>query len=255
MAKELSRRRAIYVAGSLLAAGCAPDERQNNRTAKPDESNPVSGVAEAWDRIHKWLSIHAPKILGSLNPPASDAQIAEAEKAFGLAMPEEWRQLYQVHNGMDLDSNQGSLFYGMNFFTLGRAILELGLSDESEAKPLHVEAADPGIRTVDMYNRKWIAFAHDFGDALLCVDMDPAPSGHIGQVIFTDHDNDVAILLSQSVGQLLWQFVGDLEADRYFLNKEGLEDGEQFLSCVPEIDVVNWFHSSRWKHLRIMRRR
>lgn len=246
MSSEVSRRQALGIAASLLVAGCAPSGRKN--TAKVNRSGPASGVTEGWDRIHTWLSKHAPKILDSLNRPATDAELAAAEKAFNLTMPDEWRELYRIHNGMNRDSNPGSLFYGMNFLTLERAISEYGLNDKPGAKPLPVTAGDTGIRTEDMYNSKWIAVAH-VGRTLVHVDMDPAPAGHVGQVIFTDHDFDVVILLAQSVGQMLWQFVADLEAGRYVLDEESLEDGEEFLSPVPEIDVVNWSFSPRWKHL------
>jgi cell wall assembly regulator SMI1 len=252
MSREVSRRRVLGITTSLLVAGCSLDEPKNCTHAKEKGTKPVNGVTEAWERIHTWLSKHAPKILASLNPPATDAQIAAAEKAFKVRMPDEWRELYRVHDGMNDDSNLGSLFYGMNFLTLERAIVEYGLNDENdepEAKRMPATRAEAGIRTEDMHNRKWIAVAHDGGATLIRVDMDPAPAGHPGQVIFTDHDDDVVFLIAQNIGKLLWQFVEDLEAGRYVLDEDAREDGDEFLSPVPEIDVVNWHRSSRWKHL------
>lgn len=47
-------------------------------------------VVESWDRIHKWLEVNAPKILASLNPGASDEEIAAAERSIGDPMPPDW---------------------------------------------------------------------------------------------------------------------------------------------------------------------
>ena len=62
-----------------------------------------------------------------------------------------------------------------------------------------------------MLNPKWIAFAHDGGASLLRVDMDPAPEGTVGQVIYTDHDDNTVILLGESIEQFLTDFADDLE--------------------------------------------
>lgn len=215
----------------------------------------MSSIPNAWDRIHQWLRSHAPKILTNLNPGASELEIASAERALGIVMPDDWRELYHIHNGMNEEANQGSLFYGMSFLSLERVLANYTREAENkrelgnEYTPESVRAADPGIQLKEMHHKDWIPLAHDWGDTLIRVDLNPAASGKSGQVIFTDHVYRVAILLAPSICQFLDTFANDLECGRYFLKPDALEDGDEFLDCAAELDVVNWWKSPRWKHL------
>jgi len=164
-------------------------------------------------------------------------------------MGEEWRQLYRQHDGMNDEANFGSLFFGMQFMPLTRVLDEQSTASTTASEIMPVRAADNGIRTHNMHNRKWIGLAHDSGDTQLRIDCDPDTSGRFGQVIFTDHADDTTILVAPSISELLRTFAEDLHNGLYYLNKEALADGNQFLSCVPEIDIVNWSFSPRWKHL------
>lgn len=210
----------------------------------------MTSITTSWQRVHHWLSSNAPKILNNLNPPATKLELQAAQEKLGLTMPSEWHELYSTHNGMNSDGNLGSLFHGMQFLSLNEVVRELGNSNKSGADSQPVRAADQGIKKNDIHNPKWIALAHDGADTLLRIDMDPDTQSHSGQVIFTDHDYDIAILLSESLTQFVSQFADDLESGQYFLNKEALADGQQFLDCVAEIDVVNWSRSTKWKHLK-----
>jgi cell wall assembly regulator SMI1 len=247
---KMTRRHAICMAGALLSAACTSDKGDDQLAGNDQSHPPVNTITEAWHRIHDWLSAHAPKILANLNPPATAQEIQEAEQVFALEMPEEWKELYRTHNGMNSEGNLGSLFYGMQFLTLQEAIREFKNNDVPVDNLEPVRAADSGIRREDIFNPKWIAFAHDGGETLLHVDMDPAPTGTAGQVIFTDHADDTVILLNKNLLQFMKQFVDDLAAGRYFLNQEALAEGDEFLDCKPDIDVINWSFSSRWEHLK-----
>lgn len=245
----INRRKALWVWVALLTAGCYRREDAAKPADDAKRDSPVASISDLWSRVHTWLSLNAPKILGNLNRAASDADIDAAERALGCKMPEEWRKLYRVHNGMNSNQNSGSLFFGMQFLSLEKAVREHANSNTAGIEPLPVRASDPGIRKADMNNPKWIAFAHDGGDTLLRVDLDPAPGATVGQVIFTDHADDTVILLAPSLQQFLMTFVDDLESGRYFLDKDALLDENEFLSCDKEIDVVNWSFSPRWKYL------
>ena len=245
----MTRRQALWSAGALFAVGCSHEERKG-KPVNLKTVMPVKNISDAWQRVHAWLGINAPKIMGNLNPPATDLELSATEKGFGQSMPREWHELYRAHNGMNSKANTGSLFFGMQFLPLDAAVREYEKNNVSGTSPVPVRAADTGIRAEDIYNPKWIAFGHDLGETLLRVDMAPSPDGKAGQVIFTDHADDTVILLAGSLTEFMSQFVQDLEGGRYFLNKQALEDGGQFLDCDPEIDVINWAHSERWKHLR-----
>jgi cell wall assembly regulator SMI1 len=220
--------------------------------APADNDNPDSpkaSVRSSWRKIEEWLSNKAPKILRNLNVGAPAAAIDAAERDLGCQMPEDWRELYLTHDGMNDTGNRGNLFYGMTFLSLSRAVRERANNNAAGVQPIPVRASDPGVRKESMHNRSWIAFAHDGGDTLLRVDLDPGSGGTAGQVIFTDHADDTVILLASCLSDFLRDFVCDLEGGRYYLNREALGEGHEFLACDQEIDIVNWHRSPRWQHL------
>ncbi len=253
---QISRRRALLAAAVACVTGCSSKKSETEVTPKNEsevatEMEPdMNSVTESWRQIDDWLSANAPKIVDNLNPPATETELRDAEESLGMQMPPEWHELYRGHNGMNSDANFGSLFFGMQFLTLEESIADHKENSAPVDSWLPVRrASDAGIRTDDMHNPNWIAIANS-GETLIRVDMLPESTGMKGQVIFTDHADDTVILLGTSVAELISNFANDLEAGRYFLNKEALENGDQFLGCDPDIDVVNWSFSPRWKHLR-----
>lgn len=211
----------------------------------------MSSISESWDRIHRWLERHAPKILASLNPGASTEEIAAVENTLGMALPVDWRELYCIHNGINDEKNHGSLFHGMNFFDLNRVVSEMvcALESANDSETVAVTKTDNGIRRDDMHRKEWIPLAHDWGEVLLRVDLAPDLTGTFGQIIFTDYAYNIAGLVAPSISAFLNDFANDLEGGRYFLNPDAIQDGAEFLSCVSEIDVINWWMSPQWKHL------
>lgn len=246
---EVSRRRILRAAVMLFATGCNSRTNTSDAPVSQTKEMPLRTVSDAWQRIHNWLESNAPKIMANLNPPATELELTEAEKSLNQAMPREWHEVYGTHNGMNSTANLGSLFFGMQFLPLDAVLREYELSNVSGHDPIPVRAADSGVRTEDIHNPKWIAFAHDGGETLLRVDMAPGDSGKIGQVIFTDHADNTVIQLAESLTDFMSQFADDLESGQYSLDKQALEDGDQFLACDPKIDVVNWHRTDRWKHL------
>lgn len=53
----------------------------------------------AWPRIDAWLRTHAKLVGRQLRPPASDEQIATAERAIGHPLPASLRDAYRAHDG------------------------------------------------------------------------------------------------------------------------------------------------------------
>ena len=200
----------------------------------------------SWNRIECWLAENAPKIIGNLNAPASETELAAAETSLRLSFPQDVRDLYRRHNGMNSNDNHGSLFFGMHFLPLAELVENHALTD-GDAIP--VRAADAGINQTDILNPKWIPFAQDYGECRLCVDLAPAINGTAGQVIFTDQADNTAILVASSLDHFLATFADELDGGKYFLNQDALDDGNHFLGCIAEIDIINWVGSPKWQHL------
>ena len=59
----------------------------------------VLPVSESWHRIDTWLAAHAPSSLARLNPPASQADIRDAERVLGIPLPGDLAESLRCHNG------------------------------------------------------------------------------------------------------------------------------------------------------------
>ena len=57
----------------------------------------------AWQQIHSWLALHAPQILASLKPGATEAELDDAERTLKVKFPAALRVLYRIHDGQDLE--------------------------------------------------------------------------------------------------------------------------------------------------------
>lgn len=150
---------------------------------------PVLAIDAAWSRLETYLAQEDPDALASLQPPASEEQVAALEAELGVSLPSALRATLLRHDGQeDIDH----LYDGERF--LGCA----GIRGEwRNWKALSLDedlitckgAPGPGVKD-DWFNLKWIPFSHDGMGDHLCVDMDPAEGGIVGQVIRVWHDLD-----------------------------------------------------------------
>jgi cell wall assembly regulator SMI1 len=85
------------------------------------------------------------------------------------------------------------------------------------------ESEDETARLV-WWSKAWIPFAEGPGGDLLCVDLDPGPKGHNGQVIRFWHDEPWRHQLAPSVGEFLGGYLQDLGRGQYRVGKTGSVD-------------------------------
>jgi cell wall assembly regulator SMI1 len=168
-------------------------------------------VSHSWALLDAWL-VSAPDAISiELNPPATDEEIGALERELGVSMPDEFIASLKIHNG------QAGSYTGD--FAGGEALLDIGgIAKEWGNWRYRVTAGDfDGITSDsddkvkdDWYNLKWILFAHnDCGDHL-CLDLDPAPGGTVGQVIRVWHDDDRRACVAPSFAAWLQHAVASL---------------------------------------------
>lgn len=204
-------------------------------------------IQKQLEKIQDWLEQHAPKIVNqSLNSAANTLEISQFEHIISKPLPDDFKQLYCWHNGMNDEENLGSLFYGMEFLSFNKIKdKRVDLADLVD-ELFVIEHADPQINKTNAHHPDWIIFAHDGGRTGLYLDLAPTSLGKVGQIIFVDHDYNVAILVANSIAELIQQFSEDLQQALYHLNEEALEDDNEFLETDASIDLVNWYSSQRW---------
>ena len=197
-------------------------------------------------KIDTWLQENAPKIFElSLNSPATAEELKSFEDYLGCDLPQDFKDLYRWHNGMNDKDNVGSLFQGMELLSLDN-IKTWRSGFENEEAPL--EHTDSQVKKDNAFNNKWIKFSDDGGRTGLYLDLDPTELGTVGQIIFVDLDYDVGFLVAKSMINLVSVFLNDLNNQFYFLSEDALDDDQEFLEADPTIDIVNWNDSERWAH-------
>ncbi len=134
-----------------------------------------------WASLETEIRGLAPSALRELRLPATDADVAWFAE---LGVPADWQALYRVHDG------QGMVFPAFFWMRLR------GPTDTVEAEHTRMcraggpglVAGDPPARVVGPVQRawaseRWIPIGTDFGGELLCIDLDPASGGQVGQLI------------------------------------------------------------------------
>lgn len=203
-----------------------------------------------WKYIHHWLGLNAPKILASLNPPATDKQLAALQSRFKVPLPDDFIALYRTHNGFDYHAVHG-LFWGINFASIDEILqehaLEIDLQRDCASECLAF--AQPSISSTQLFNSNRIAFGNG-GRSTLFVDLEPTIKGAIGQVIFRDLECSIALKLANSITDMVAQFSLDLLVGNYRLCEFAAKEGDEWLMPSKELDVGNWMFSDRWSYVK-----
>jgi cell wall assembly regulator SMI1 len=114
---------------------------------------------------------------------AAEKALAAVEKVLGVALPEDFRSFYLLHDG----GGEWEVRPGHTLSPLRHCLSELDLN-----KPQIGEDGDPDAKKVkgDFFNARWLPFTSDSGGNSYCLDLDPPKAGTRGQVIFFDHEDE-----------------------------------------------------------------
>lgn len=166
-------------------------------------------LAATWGRLERWLAAHAPRALASLNPPASEDEIAQAERALGVALPGDVRASLRRHDGQEPDI---PLFAGWSLLPCRRVVAEWRVwKDLLDAGRLRDrEAQAEGAVRAEWWNPRWIPITGDGTGDHHCVDLSPAPGGTSGQVITMWHDSGRRRVVAPAFESWLCRIADDL---------------------------------------------
>jgi cell wall assembly regulator SMI1 len=145
-----------------------------------------------WDRFELMLKTHAPALLASLRPPATEAQIAAAESKLGVQFPAEIRRAY---------SSEGMFFAPFNWWACLDDVLHnwqmtKGVSDDARREldeslfPVADSSWDELKIAPVWWNERWIPIGLSGTSTSVYFDLDPAAKGTFGQLIRDDGMQD-----------------------------------------------------------------
>lgn len=230
---------ATLVMAGLLPAMCAKRSQSPFGTDAADAPLRPAGaakplldedIAPVLARLDAWYAAHLSPARYSFNPPAADAQLDAFERQVGLELPRAYRQLYRWHDGED-DDRWGHI-YGLPLLPLQEAAAQWQAWTRTLAyfkgNRYLVPAGSWPEGAVDpaYINPRWIPLTHDGSGNHIGLDFDPWPGGRVGQIILFGRDEDVKIVLAQSLGSFLEWIAGLLEHGNVRL---GVSQGERVL--------------------------
>jgi cell wall assembly regulator SMI1 len=175
----------------------------------------------AWERYVAAIAKSHPAFRGYFEAGASEARIAEAEKALRLRFPPDLRRLLSRHAG-SLDERQ--VLPGWMLFSSERIVDEWRIWEELRREQFVPEdyTCEPEgpIKGDEWWRLGWIPFCGDGGGNHLCVDVDPPPKGTSGQVISMWHDDAARALIAGSLTEFIEIIAQDAENGLLFWDEE-----------------------------------
>lgn len=217
--------------GGLLPSVCAmrqitrkPAKSMSGVPKRPKgEAKPMlqEDITPVLARLDAWYAANLAADKYVFNPPATDEQIDAFEHLVGRKMPRSYRQLYKWHNGEN-DDRWGHI-YGLPLLPLEQAAADWKSWTKTLAEFGGNRYAIPGGAwpegAVDpaYTNPAWIPLTNDGSSGHIGLDFDPWPGGRVGQVILFGRDEDVKVVLAESLGQFLGWVAGLLESGNFRL--------------------------------------
>jgi cell wall assembly regulator SMI1 len=189
----------------------------------------AKAVEAVWARIAAWLRQHTPDEVENLRPPASNRCLNHLEDTTGLRVPPQMEQSYKIHDGFWVEMFLFGEVYGGHLLSL-KAIE----SDWLRWKKVAVEcgfadlAAEPlGPIKPRNWNPCWLPVTDAGNGNFFCVDLDPAPGGVIGQIIWYDRVEGPVRVVANGFAEWVEQYATDLEFGRIVYRPgEGFIRGE-----------------------------
>jgi molybdopterin molybdotransferase len=172
----------------------------------------MEAIADLWKRIAKWYRRHAPPEALSLGRPATSKEIALVESILDVKFPRGVWESYRIHNG----SNDTWVFEYSGYYLSLKDIVQswailLPLAENPEYRELRTSPQGPIKENV--WNKRWIPVTGSGSGDHLCIDLDPASGGALGQVIEYSHEEGPKRCVANSFGEWLTKFVGQLESN------------------------------------------
>lgn len=172
-------------------------------------------MRDEWSRFESWLKAHFLKGYNDLNEPAKDEQINILESKLSVKLPSKFVEFMKTHNGQR--GKSGWIIDGSELLSCERIIDEWevwnGLLVRGEFED-NKEKRDNGVKD-DWWNPNWVPFTYDGCGNHLCIDLDPAESGTVGQIITMWHDESERKIMAASFEQWFAQYVQDVGSGKY----------------------------------------
>jgi cell wall assembly regulator SMI1 len=146
------------------------------------------------------LALQFPDVLPTLNPPATEKQIASFEAAVSQKLPEDIKTAYRWHNGCrclpgeisaPLSNEAYFLIYGGRWLSLDEIVTQWHVQNEiAEGDDYFFTQEDDPDQWSKLVARPWcwppvlwLPLSREYHDAHTYIDLLPGPKGRAGQLV------------------------------------------------------------------------
>lgn len=174
-------------------------------------------MKKIWGRIEKWLTEHAPTVLRSLAPGATEEHLRVIEAELGRSLPEDVALSYRIHDGQYEGWDVSERFiYGDQLYSLTKMLsCWKALGELADEPPGSVPVIPVGPVHPVKDTRSRVPVAGDDSTHYYFLDFDPAPGGDVGQIVLSFHDELQITCVAPSFRAWLEHFAHQLEVGRY----------------------------------------
>lgn len=182
----------------------------------------MESIAQSWKRIETWLQTFAPTCAASLHPGATPEEIAEAETQLGLALPEDIKAFYRMHNGAAVSHKFSGTSvaafcplkdmggYWQWYQNLAKDDPEWSQHSPIWLRESHIYPFQPAQPVT--WHPAWLPFTSTIDRDHLCFDLAPLPAGHVGQILDRCHEVGPFYVPFTGLGQFLSTYAEQLES-------------------------------------------
>jgi cell wall assembly regulator SMI1 len=166
-------------------------------------------VAAAWQRIEREIARRPLGFPVTLGGAATRTEIAACEDALGLTLPAEFAASLLLHRSVAVEDTGVGMVPHKDLADLPEYREFLG-GEWTSDKP---DPAGALFRTDYGWRDGWVPLSPDEHDSGVVLDLDPAPAGRYGQLLWMDHGMPEGVSASGWL-EILERFATNLEQDR-----------------------------------------
>ncbi|WP_271782129.1 SMI1/KNR4 family protein [Aquimarina algiphila] len=186
------------------------------------ERSQVNPIEEAtsgvWDFIVKWYEENSPRIFSQLGTGANRKSIIQLNEVLGVLLPDDFIASLMIYNG-EVEFHDYKYLSSTEIAETWTMMKEL-LDSNSFPAQLHNNRKIEEIKEV-WWHENWIPFAKDGGGNLMCLDMNPTPSGNKGQIIYWEKTEGPIPTQYKSFFHWLYTYEQGLYGGYYKVDEEG----------------------------------
>lgn len=184
----------------------------------------MAALLDPWFALERYLQLHAPEALRTLQPPASPSALDAAQRVLDVVLPPDCRAWYALHDGAEWNGPLTEEILSLDGM-LSTWRLLCGLERDGTFAGCRVEA-DQQVKPT-WWNARWLPITSDGAGNHLCVDMDPTTKGSAGQIIRYWHDGGERSVVARNFMDLFAQTLNQLESGELVVSED--KDGYQGL--------------------------